>query len=74
MEARFYCCDPLNTVSRVMDTARRMGLGFSTMSFDRTEDSLYVFDIVLSDPPEQLARNFIDRIANFVDLEPGQNA
>ncbi|WP_272005551.1 hypothetical protein [Roseovarius sp. ZX-A-9] len=73
MKARFYCCDPLNTACRVMDTARRMGLGFSAMSFDRREGSLYVFDIVLNDPPQQLARNFMDRIAQYIDLETGQN-
>jgi len=73
MKARFYCCDPLNTAGRVMDTARRMGLGLSAMRIDRQEDNLYVFDIVLNDPPQQLALNFMDRIAAYIDLETGQS-
>ena len=69
MEARFYCSDPLNTVGRVMDTARRMGLGLDAMRIDRTDDSRYALALVLIDPPENLALNFLSRISAYTDLE-----
>lgn len=70
MKTLFYCSDPLNTVGRVMDTARRMGLGLNELTLARQAEDWYAVDFVLQDLPDHLARNFLSRIHGEYDLEP----
>lgn len=73
METRFYCKDPLNTVTRVLDTARRLGLGLGGLTLAREDAERYAVQFVLYDPPDHLARNFLARIRGDLDLEPEQH-
>ena len=67
-----YCCrDPLDTVSRMIDTARRLDLGFSALELEHVDEERYLVRFALNEADTPRARNFAARIALLFNLEPG---
>ena len=67
-----YCCrNPLDTISRMIDAARRLDLGFSTLQLEQVDEERYLVRFVLNEADTPRARNFAARIALLFNLEPG---
>ena len=71
MDGRYCCRDPLDTVSRMIDVARRLDLGFSALQLERVDEERYLVRFALNEADTLRARNFAARIALLFDLEPG---
>ncbi len=71
MEKQFRCDDPLNTLVRVLDVARRLNLTFDTLRMDRHETGQHTLCFSLLDPESEGARLFIERIVLLYDLIAG---
>ncbi len=69
MDGHFYCRDPLETVSRMIDTARRLDLGFAALQLERADEERYLVRFALNEAETQRARNFAARISLLFDLE-----
>lgn len=47
---RYLCNDPLDAISRVLDTARRLGLGLDRLVLERSVDGQAILSLELTDP------------------------
>lgn len=68
MRGSFTCSDPLDTVSRVMDTARRMGMGFTRLEFAQEGDNAFALTFTLDEQNAQKVNTFAQRIGLYIDL------
>ncbi|MBL6430239.1 hypothetical protein GQE99_11765 [Maritimibacter sp. DP07] len=66
---RFNCTEPVQTASRVLDIARRLGLEFDDYRFTREGAGRNVIELRLSDPDCHAATIFEARLMEMVDLE-----
>ena len=69
MDGHYCCRDPLDTVTRMIDTARRLDLGFSALQLERIDDERYLVRFALHEADTPRARNFAARISLLFDLE-----
>ncbi|WP_264214118.1 hypothetical protein [Leisingera thetidis] len=65
MNGNFYCTDPMNTACRMLDLARRMGLEFETLQFERRDEACFALQFALSEQGTQRAASFEQRIRMF---------
>ncbi|GGO62685.1 hypothetical protein SAMN05444398_12615 [Roseovarius pacificus] len=68
MRGFFNCGDPLDTVCRVMDTARRMGMGFTQLEFAQEGDTAFSLSFTLDENDAQKVNTFTQRIGLYIDL------
>jgi hypothetical protein len=68
MRGFFNCSDPLDTVCRVMDTARRLGMGFTRLEFAQEDDTAFSLSFTLDEHDEQKMNTFAQRIGLYIDL------
>lgn len=68
MRGSFTCSDPLDTVCRVMDTARRMGMGFTRLEFAQEGDKAFELTFTLDEQNAQKVNTFAQRISLYIDL------
>ncbi|TDE35424.1 hypothetical protein [Antarcticimicrobium sediminis] len=68
MDVHFHCYNPLNTVCRAMDIARRMGMGFDQLTMRREENDLFSVSLVLETAEQKLCDAFIARLHLCGDL------
>ncbi|MCB1395964.1 MAG: hypothetical protein H6898_16550 [Rhodobacter sp.] len=71
MKTCFRCRDPFDTVARVMDTARRLGLAADALWFERTDPEQFSVTLSIPDADPWLAATFVNRIALLPDLDQG---
>lgn len=69
MDGNYYCRNPLDTISRMIDTARRLDLGFFALRVERVDEDRYLLHFALSETGTMRAKNFTARIALLSDLE-----
>lgn len=62
MDVNFHCEDPLNTVSRAMDIARRMSMDFDRMNMHREESGLFAVNVALKADDPTLCERFVLRL------------
>ncbi|MBY6059043.1 hypothetical protein [Leisingera daeponensis] len=76
MYGSYYCTDPMNTACRMMDLARRMGLEFESLQFEKRDEACFALQFTLSERGTQQAASFEQRIRMFEDWasEPGHTA
>ncbi|MEC7760615.1 MAG: hypothetical protein VX874_01725 [Pseudomonadota bacterium] len=67
---RFNCTEPVQTGSRVLDIARRLGLEFDDYRMTRAPEGGAVIALCLSTPDSAEARVFHARLRELVDLVP----
>ena len=68
MDGHYCCRDPLDTVTRMIDTARRLDLGFSALQLERIDDERHLVRFALNEADTLRARNFAARISLLFDL------
>jgi hypothetical protein len=68
MSGRFRCSDPLDSVARVMDTARRMNIGFRQLQFERADNASFILTFSLDESDPQKLNTFSQRIGLQQDL------
>lgn len=68
MDVNFHCQDPLNTVSRAMDIARRMSVDFDRMNMHREKSGLFEVNVALKTDDPTLCERFILRLHQCHDL------
>lgn len=68
MSFRFRCFDPLDSVVRVLDTARRMNIGFSHLQFESEADASFVLVFSLEETDPHKLNTFLQRIGLQQDL------
>lgn len=76
MDQSFHCTDPLDTVVRVMDTARRMGLHLTGLRLSQERTGIFQVTASLADAdPGQLA-TFAARLDQLADFRrvPGEGS
>ncbi len=66
----FVCDDALNVTCRVIDMARRLGLGLETLALTRTEDGRACIRLALEEPQSEAAEQFRARVRAFLTLLP----
>ncbi|OWU80865.1 hypothetical protein [Phaeobacter sp. 22II1-1F12B] len=69
MDLNYSCRDPLCTVTRVMDTARRMGLETAEMSLKPQGNGRYALGFALAPAEPALRATFLARLAQYIDLQ-----
>lgn len=68
MSGRFRCSDPLDSVVRLMDTARRMNINFSRLQFERVGNGSFVLTFSVDETDPQKLNTFSQRIGLQQDL------
>lgn len=68
MSGSFRCFDPLDSVVRVMDTARRMNIRFSHLKFEKADNASFVLTFSLDENDSQKLNTFSQRIGLQHDL------
>ena len=68
MLGKYTCTRPLDTVSRVMDTARRMGLEVTWLGLAKNEGDRFSLGFSLATDEAHRIENFLQRIDHLQDL------
>lgn len=70
MSHRFNCRAPIDTLGRVLDTARRLGLDFNELQLERIDDERFRLCFALAQREGRGADVFAARIGLISDLAP----
>lgn len=68
MDVYFNCTNPLNTVTRVMDIARRMNIDVDQMAMQRKSCGQFAVNFALTTGDQALHENFCARLRQCHDL------
>lgn len=68
MRCYFTCSNPLDTLCRVTDTARRMGMKFARLEFAREGDKEFALTFTVDEKNAQKVNTFLQRIGLNIDL------
>lgn len=66
----YTCHEPLCTMSRVIDIARRLDLPLSCFHLDQRLDGSFILDFKPADETCQAAQIFHARVSQLLDLAP----
>ncbi len=62
------CSEPLDNMCRVADTARRMGMSFSSFRLEKQGNDAFALTFTLDEQNAQMVHTFLLRIGRYIDL------